>query len=212
MTSPLNPTAPTGPAAVNPVASAKEGQWRGRTTHQCKISPLSTVCQSVIAAILCLVGLTLLSSRPILGGLSLLAGGYILQDLIFKWLRPCQLQEALKYLSGKKNLDELPEMPWSIKLPEKSSWSFIKNELNPFAYHDMTHNVMALKKEGKTIAVAIKYMQTSNSTGTLQKAVSVFSIKHLFEPCNKSVKEDNFHVSDELTAERAKVIEKSLKG
>lgn len=118
-------------------------------------SPFWIAFQSVIAAILIVVGVIIVN--PILGGLIIGAGVFMGAFAIKKMIEPDELEETVKYLANTEDLDALPEINWEIKeYTNVNTGKKSGTNITTWKSSDMTHNVMALKENGKTIAVAFK--------------------------------------------------------
>lgn len=165
----LNPSTPL-PSTQTPDSSLNS-LWRGREIHQSK-SPFAIGFQATVCTILTLVGILIFSSLTpgsvLLGGCFIAIGVFGAYRAYKKFRSPDELEEALKYLTNQTNLDNLPEFKWQAGKEQ--------GEIVRFDASSMTHPAMALKENGKTIAVAIKYFDPSHQTGSRRDARNVIGI------------------------------------
>lgn len=122
-------------------------------------SPSWIAFQAVISAILVAVGALIFSAHPILGGLLIAGGALMGVNAIKKMIGPDKLEEVVKYLANTDNLDALPEKEWEIKKYTDVTTGRVRpdDHITTWKPSDMTHDIMALKEDGKTIAVAFKF-------------------------------------------------------
>ncbi|MBA3237666.1 MAG: hypothetical protein H0T62_04855 [Parachlamydiaceae bacterium] len=125
-------------------------------------SPFWIAFKGVIAAILVTVGALIVSAHPLIGGSIIAAGALMGAYAIKKMIEPDELEETVKYLANTEDLNALPELNpeihWEIKentnvdTGKKSGSNIAK-----WKSSDMIDDIMALKRDGKTIAVAFKF-------------------------------------------------------
>jgi hypothetical protein len=161
------------------VSSKEEILWRGRSVHESK-SFLSPAFKAVVSGVLISLGLLLVSfSHPIIVMGLLVTGTFVGIKSYREFSSSNFLEEALKYLTIQKDLNKLPEMRWSYK--DNNSRKIVV-----FDQSTMTCDVMALKEDGKTIAVVIKSFDPAYDFGLNEirpaNIVSVFSFKGRLEP------------------------------
>jgi hypothetical protein len=195
-----------------PVQEANQSEWRGRLVHKTKESPAFLAVALVIFAAITTVGILLCSVHPILGVPVIAFGLFCASGTLKIYLRPSSLEEALKFLTDKQNLNDLPEMNWKRD-------STNAKKIIPFKPDEMTQPIMALKENGKTIAVAFKYFNTEYYLGapicekTPLDVVQVFSFDGKIESFNHGWKgvEAAFEVTDQLEADDGKYLEQLLR-
>lgn len=191
----------------------EESKWRGRLVHHSR-GFISVNAKVVISFIFIVIGATVVIGHPIIGS-ALIAGGIWSAYCAYKdFSEPNELEKALKYLTGKEDLNDLPE------------YSFKTDEGRPrqiTIFEDMPENVMALKEKGKTVAVAIKYFclnyhpHNPATYGKPTDIILIFSFKGRFDTFgsqkfSKGGKNDKlFKVTDSLTANEGKLLEELLK-
>jgi len=207
----------------------ESGVWRGRAVHE-SMADLCMKIKAVAAVVLSALGIAIAFANP--GGIVLaIIDGIVLGTGIGlgidayknwkgKWVGTNDLEEALKYLTGKNNLDDLPSMPWTLD-PKT-------NHIKRFYKEDMPETVMALKEGNKTIAVAVKYFDSNHRSVLANKAemIQIFSFHNKFlsfndwsfdgqiDPSNGQRvdgKLNMFEVKASLNAHEGHVLEKLLR-
>jgi hypothetical protein len=203
-------------AANRAAEDVKKGEWHGRRVYESK-KTFKLAVWAIISAIFVVVGAALLSAHPIIGSLILVRAAIGLATNVRGLWKPNELKVALSVLT-ERALDGLPEMP-------KSKWSD-GNRIKQFSREDISGalrlsqwvDMMALKDEGKTVAVAIKYFnpeyQWGNEPSFSAHVIKVFSIENKFETFVSPATKNNpteFHVTDKLWGRDANAIEAALK-
>lgn len=155
--------------------------WLGRENYyiEPKSSPFSLAFQGVIAAILVVVGAVIASAHPVLGGCLIVAGALLGIHVIKKIMDPDQLEEVVKYLANTEDLDALPQIAWGFKTTYNidKKRSELADHITTWKPSDMSHDIMALKEDGKTIAVAFKMRITVETDSFSAKPDSELSLE-----------------------------------
>ena len=199
----------------------KEIIWRGRKVHESKDS-FKIGLKATICAILALVGILLFSSftfgSVILGGCFIAAGVRLSYNVYKEIQSPNELEEALKYLTNQTNLDNLPEIKWKTEAKRGPN---SRELISCFDASLMTLPVMALKENGKTIAVAIKYFDPAYDHGPSSKPehmVTIFSFKERFKGGSRhsyegsTEKNPTLAIQERIYAREGQLLENLLRG
>lgn len=190
--------------ALNKKNESKE-LWRGRKIHVAK-NKSRIVIQMFAAAVFIIIGAMFsIANHPFIGAVFIGSGLGCAHESYNKSKAPNHLEEALKYLTKKNDLDQLPTL---------KSWRTRNGTICPISSMDMRDSVMALKQKGRTFAVAISYFDPEyrifDGKTEGKQIIKVFDYKCKFSPYVSLNFDKAFEVVSSIDAREGRLLEKVL--